>query len=504
MSTLHDGPARPRENASLTAGALRKPPKSPVGGAKKGRTGVFGVRWIDLAAGLPAAVIAAAMVGLLVQGVRRSTLTPEYLAEATRLFDQQDYRSAAVAFKRLASMNPERDDYRMALALAYEKIGEEGRAESLARSLANRENGYFAAQFWLAARILSHPPLDKDRIEIAEFYLLRVHAAAPSDLRVQAMLGKLYAGTGRGPKARPYLEASAGGDPELLLTLANICKSMGDPEESRRRANSALEIAKKGVAANPDDASQQLLWASALAVLEDFPGALDMLDKIKPGKGDAVVLKDKITLSVAWEETLRRTNADPALRLAAIDRGLKADPGNVPLFLRLAELTLVEGETAEKVRARIKSIKDKDGKTPALVQYAQANDAWHQGRLDEAREGWEKALHEEPRLTLAANNLAWSLAHKEPRDVKRAISLIDQAIAQTRARKPPQEDPRYHGTRGQILVQLGRWQESAAELEAVVNGGFGTPGLYGSLADAYDHLDKPNEAARFRKLAREK
>ena len=60
---------------------------------------------------------------------------------------------------------------------------------------------------------------------------------------------------------------------------------------------------------------------------------------------------------------------------------------------------------------------------------------------------------------LVANNLAWVLAFSPPVDLPRALELANAAV-----NKVPNE-PRFRGTRGQILARMEKWKEALPDLE---------------------------------------
>jgi tetratricopeptide (TPR) repeat protein len=477
--------------------AAQAPAASAATLEKPGKPGKPPVRWLDLAVGLPAVLVALAMAGTLYRGIRRSTLTHEYFLEATQRYQKQDFKASTVAFKRLAAMNPDRADYRLALAMSYEKVGETDRAEALARSLAPIDRrGYPPAQLWLARRILGNPALlNKPRLSAAESYLveyLKADPNSPSRIEVKALLANLYSATGRYRKARPLLEEASPGRPDLLLALSGICKLLGDNEESSRRASQAIALASKAAEARPDDPRPLLFWANGLALKNEFPAAIAILQKAKPGQADQAVRQSLISLYLAWERSMFAAKADPKQRLAVIEKALDLAPETTALYVRLSELLAVGGETANAVRARLEKLKA-DGKALTLVDFTLGNDAWNRGDVAEARKLWEKALEIEPKLTLAANNLAFSLAYHEPKDAPRALSLIDKALSVS------PNDPRLRGTRGQVLTKLERWKDSVNDLEAAIAAGQNSEGMHGALADAYEHLGMVNQAAEHRK-----
>jgi uncharacterized protein HemY len=161
--------------------------------------------------------------------------------------------------------------------------------------------------------------------------------------------------------------------------------------------------------------------------------------------------------------------------------------------MQLAATMSAGGPEAEKVRATFRSLLAA-GKATAIAHLALGNDAFSNGKQEEARAHWEQALAGDKQIPLVANNLAWLLAHKEPTDLPRALSLIDQALTQA------PRDPRLHGTRGQVLVKLERWKEAITELEAALAGGEASKSIHEAIATAYDHVGMKDMGEEHRKV----
>ena len=124
-------------------------------------------------------------------------------------------------------------------------------------------------------------------------------------------------------------------------------------------------------------------------------------------------------------------------------------------------------------------------------------ESWEHGRLDEARLHWERALAASPKSAVVANNLAWSLTTGSSPDLPRALGLIDSVLSTEQGTGSPS----LLGTRGRILVRLGRWQEALASLEAALPAQPTNRDLHADLAAAYNALKSPELAERHRRLA---
>src|SRR5262249_43417847 len=143
-----------------------------------------------------------------------------------------------------------------------------------------------------------------------------------------------------------------------------------------------------------------------------------------------------------------------------------------------------------------------------------------QKRTEQARVHFERAFDLEPSMLLAANNLAWLLAHEEPTErirvlgavlgsgaartqsypeaanLQRALDMIENVVKQA----PKQ--PSFRETRGQILVKLGRWKEAVSDLEFALPLLPNKRPIHLSLAKAYQELGLAELAQEHRKLAK--
>lgn len=450
------------------------------------------VRPVQLLEGLPAVAVAAAFAAVLWAGASRP-LARDYEAEAARLEKGKDPAGALACYKRLLTLEPDRPEVRYAMVLDLEKLGRGDQAEAIARPIAPDDRaGYAPAHYWMARRLLA----DRSRLAFnaarAEAHLLRFLRRYPEVPQARAMLGSLYSATGRPTEARPLLEATAGGEPDRLLELAAVRRALGDRSAATGLAGRARDEARRRAEAKPDDRISRLLWATACADLEEYPEALRVLEKGQAMTGDPAFGRSMASVCSAWADSLKRSRADPGQRLAVLQRGLAHDPGNPDLLGQIGSFLAADGGDAEQARAAVRAALA-SGRSPALAHLLLGDDAWARGRPEEARNHWEQANRIDPGAPYVANNLAWLLAHREPIDLPRAEALIGQALAQS------PRDPRLHGTRGEVLLKMGRWKDAVAEIETALAGGADSPALHAALATAYDRLGMPEMAAAHRR-----
>jgi tetratricopeptide (TPR) repeat protein len=472
-------------------------PASPKGEPAPVRTGT-GLKFADLLAGLPALVAGVTLLIALWTSGSNASLASRYEKKADDLYKAQDYPGALVCFKRLLAFAPERADVRYNTAVLLEKTGDPARAESMARALApEKQPGYPPAQLWMARHIMADRARLAVQANVAEGHLRRFLQAAKKDSpearEAVVRLGELCALTGRLPEAKSYLESTAKDRPELLLELARINQQLEDREASLSNARAAMKLARARAEAQPDDRVSRLIWASAATILGDFPTALSVLDRGLALTGDDVFRKSMASVCLAWAIELEKGGSSKdSERLAVIDRGLAFDAGNAALLAQLANIMGTKGTEADKARVSLRS-QLAVGKNIAMSHFLLGNDAWARDKPDEARIHWEEAYKLDPKMPIVTNNLAWLLAFREPTDVPRALTLIENALILT------PNDTRLRGTHGQILTKAGRWKEAIAEMEIALRGGQTSADLHSSLADSYEHLGMHDMALEHRR-----
>ncbi|MGE3819940.1 MAG: tetratricopeptide repeat protein, partial [Isosphaeraceae bacterium] len=353
------------------------------------------------------------------------------------------------------------------------------------------------ARFWLARRLVLNSGRYRPRMIEGEKHLRRLLKANPNALPIKMTMADYYFLNGMAREARPFLEEVAPNNPDYLVKLAGVCSILGDKEESRRRANQVIDLARPLVEKDPKNLGARIHWSNALVVLEDFENSLGILKSADvPEESKPLLNQTMAVICASWADSLAAKKATAGERLDVLIRGLDFDPNSTPLHTRIADLLSAEGEDYKRVRELMLKMIEND-QSPALIHFALGNDEWTRGRLAEARAEWQKALDSKRPMPLAANNLAWSLAYLEPLDLNRALDLIEKAAALM------PNNPQIRGTHGQVLTKLGRWEEAAPKLEEVIRLGLGSPAIHRALADAYDHLNKPVLATEHRRTAEE-
>ncbi|MFM8570598.1 MAG: hypothetical protein ACKOAU_03275, partial [Pirellula sp.] len=130
----------------------------------------------------------------------------------------------------------------------------------------------------------------------------------------------------------------------------------------------------------------------------------------------------------------------------------------------------------------------------ASLMFTQSLILVHRGMLSEARDKLQETIQAFPEHGLSLNNLAWLFATEEPKDLPRAKSYAEKAIA---------TDPQiatYHDTLGTIYMELRDWRAAITELEFALaqTPPQGRLKIHGKLAKAYESIGEQTLATLHR------
>jgi tetratricopeptide (TPR) repeat protein len=192
-----------------------------------------------------------------------------------------------------------------------------------------------------------------------------------------------------------------------------------------------------------------------------------------------------------WADHYARLK-DTSNRLQQIQLAIEANPNEMRSFRPVMEILSLDSEESDVLRSQLlKAVGE--GKATALVHLLLGTDAGDRSDNAAAARHLELAFKADENMTIAANNLAWLIAHEQSPDLEKALALVDAAL---------QIDERaaaFHHTRGVILAKMGRWQDAVLELEStlVEKGDIDTRTL---LAHCYEQLGLPELAEEQRRI----
>jgi tetratricopeptide (TPR) repeat protein len=458
--------------------------------------------WRKLLLGSPAmlAGVAILVVAWLVQATPEHEVQAHYLAEGKAAHERAHYRRALTCYERVAPLAHDRPEVLYRLALAAEQVGDIDRAVGLMGELAPPDRkGYAPAHVWWARTLLLAPQPSAQVRDAAEVHLVRaLDGELPDREAVHGLLGQLYLGKGRLDEAELHLAKAIRSRPQLRLCLARLYAARKDLGRARQEAERTLRLYRGRAKLDLDDHVARLTWADATAFLEDYAGAVAILEEGLSATRAAIYRAALARVYLAWHDSKQREGkASAGELLELVSKGLSHEPADKDLLNRLLERLRMPGEGADQARKMLREMLA-EGKATAYVHFALGIDALGLGKEEEARLHFERAHEAEPGLSLVANNLAWVLAQAKSPDLRRALELINQALRQEPA------NPTFRDTRGRIYLKMGRCKEALADLEAALARAPDRPSVHLALAEAYERLGNSSLAAEHRSRARER
>jgi tetratricopeptide (TPR) repeat protein len=197
---------------------------------------------------------------------------------------------------------------------------------------------------------------------------------------------------------------------------------------------------------------------------------------------------------IVWADTFPLSEDTAGRKVELLELGLRADPHNPVLFDRLMRLLGTDGPTSDSARKMLQA-QLAQGQAPALVHLMLGTDAGQRGESERALFHLGRAHEIDPGMSVVANNLAWFLAHSEPPDLSRALSLMDTVIT----RWPDRAE--FRDTRGHILIKLKRWDDALRDLELALPGLRDSVDLHVALARVYRHKELDDLASEHERIA---
>jgi Flp pilus assembly protein TadD len=466
-----------------------------------------GRRWRPLALGLPALLAGAGV--LILAGVCLSTPTRElerrYLDEGKAALQNKNFARAETCFERLtptAAARPEalyRSEVQYRLALTAEARGDTARAVALMAGLTPAGGrGYAPAHFWWARHILARPLTPQSADEAAAHLTQVLDGEADDKDQAHGLLGRLYLNRGRAEQldeAEAHLAKAAQTRPVFRLELAQLHARRGNPTRARQEAELAVRFFQPRATSDTSNHQARLAWASAAALLEDFPTAVGVLDEGLTATREPIYRDALGQTYVGWFDHRERQGAAADELLRLLDKGLGYAPTNRELLNRLLGQLRVTGGDPEKAKEVLRGLAARGGPATPLAHFGLAVAARLSNDPAEEKLHLELAHKLDPRTTTIANNLAWVLLQPPHRDHARALAVIGPAVD----REP--NNPVLLDTRGRIFLATERWADALHDFEAVLRLAPDTPGVHDALADVYTRLGEPALAAEHRKLA---
>ncbi len=431
-----------------------------------------------------------------------------YRAAFNKAINKQQYETANLFLKKLDSLPGDRSEsteLKFNRAVLDIGLGRTAAGMAVLSQLAPDDSfGYGPAHLWLAQKFISaDPSISGDNGHTVVHHLKSALRDTPDNKAIQMALGHYYYRTDSPANAIKYLTPMAGEQPELHFVIANLHSAIGDQELAEKHFELAAEMLTERLTEYPGEVETRTNLAISQFKTGKIKRAIKTLvDGIDPANPDPALSQTLSSFYLAESDRLRQSlrpdEPEFLQSLVMLSHALNAAPNNVEAVNRIAAIASDQGPTAEKAVEVVKQLLT-EGKMTATAHLILGTASLQKGNTERAKRHYGQAYALDPKMPALLNNIAWVLAHEDPPQPAKSLEIINLALANANRDNPI--IPYMLDTRGQIYLQLERWNEALIDLERALTDMPDNPGVHKALAIAYRNLGEPGLANEHEKLA---
>lgn len=448
----------------------------------------------QLAWGIPLALALTPAAWILAQNVLwgKSRIADQYRSAAVLARDAQAFDRLQLYERKLAQLgvNTDATIFRSALELA--QAGKLDEAYERMRTIAPEDRpGYAGAHYWIVQNILADRlklPADR-RSQAVDAHLARLKELGIKAAEVDILRATSLAQSGKVAEASALLEPLVQTHPAAAIARLRLDLMLGRPDAARSDAKIVVDnmdrTKRSGKALSPDDFRWWAIAEDVLSHKSRLQAVLNDWAKSDPDHSDAQEMLNRVAFEQLTEQ-LNAPSTDAAQIAATIRQAFSGK--NVSTDVRSHTFKLYRGRATKPVlKMAFENLAHANDLPPALADVlgtaAAAEDDWAT-----AQPMLEHVVRQTPEDAAAWNNLAFVML-KHGADLNQALAAAETAV------KSDPNNFHYRETRGQILVQLGRWQGAIGDLEFAVNGLPNVSSIHAALAKAYAAVGNSELAA---------
>jgi tetratricopeptide (TPR) repeat protein len=451
--------------------------------------------------GVPALFLLLPIAAAALWGITwgRESAAAQYRQVVREARDAHDYEAVQMFERKLDQLGVDtaRSDFQAAVKLA--EAGARDEAYAQMRLLAPEEEaGYPGAHYWILVRLLSGELdlAEDERLRLAGVHLKHLQTLGAKGVDIDALHAIYLEQTGQLEAAAKLLEPHVNRLELAAVQRLQIDLKLNRLDEARRDARALdehLEQARrKGEAF---DSQRYQGWVQAQQVLGDQAAWARLvrqwftIDPKNPIVRQNVVALDQMEFG----EILQSTHPSGAELAARLSEAVQLAPDPAQLEPQIEQLYNMRRQSPA-VDEMFKTLMDA-ATSPAPLVASLGALAAKEGDIPLARRLLARAVKEMPDHAVAWNNYAWALAHEPDQQLNAALAAVNRALELA-----PSEF-HFRETRGQVLLDLGRWDEAIDDLEFALNGMPDEKAVHLALATAYEHLGQAELAQIHRQQA---
>ncbi len=450
--------------------------------------------WLDpsrgryLIYGLPSIVIGllAVFAAVYASTASQDTFIRRYERAKQEAIVNKDWREAITFARKLMELQPENDDVKLELSrILSQDDNEETRqisrtlAEGIFASLAPRESsGHPDAHVRQAQVILQTTDRrfsPAQRLKMASEHIKMALAVVPEHKDALTVMAEIHNLKGEYQQAEEIYIQLFRDHPGYIAKIVEMARRQNRAPEARPYLREAVEKYKKLLNELPKNVPEQeqnfvnyvRRLANCYSMLGDYESGAtvirESMDRVADPVRKNALRRTLSNIYVAKAKTYAsRVDTDVEARrnfLQSLIDAHREDPENDIPKIDLTLFSLADFPESAQARSVYDGRQDPDQAPDGVLQHLGTHEVLH-GDVNLGIELLEKGIEKNPRNHQILNNLAYSLID---RDLERALDLANRAVFL----QP--EQPNYRDTRGNILMNLGRYDKAINDFEAAMS-----------------------------------
>ena len=320
-------------------------------------------------------------------------------------------------------------------------------------------------------------PVLREAIEPALDYWQRKVESDETQVEPRLVLSQLFVIVGDAEQAAKILDPAAQKDQKLQISRAQLLMSAGKKEEASAILDEIIRISESSLERNPGYVPSVSQKAECLLIANSPQLAKEFLEDFARQEGNARIPSSTTLKSLYGQACLQAYDQrippgvgpiesssvlpsiepDALLQLLVDVFELEAFAGGA--LQRLARLAVSDHPASVQAQNMLRQVRERSSAPEKILTLA-GTQALFMGEYDKAMSYLEEAnVLSNGRDPETLNNLAIAKTRSEPRDLQKALELVNQALL-----KLP-DNPDILATRGEVYVALERWEDASRDLQ---------------------------------------
>ena len=320
-------------------------------------------------------------------------------------------------------------------------------------------------------------PVLREAIEPALDYWQLQLESDETQVETRLVLSQLFVIVGDFEQAAKILDPAAQNNRKLQFSRAQLLMSAGKKDEASAILDEIMRISESSLERNPRYVPSVSQKAECLLIANSPQLAKEFLEDFARQEGNARI-PSNTTLKALYGQAclqaydqqippgvgpiesssvLPAIEPDALLQLLVDVLELESSAGGA--LQRLARLAVSDHPASGQAENMLRQVRDRSS-VPEKILTLAGTQALFMGEYDKAINYLEEAnVLSNGRDPETLNNLAIAKTRGEPRDLQKALELVNQALL-----KLP-DNPDILSTRGEVYVGLERWEDASRDLQ---------------------------------------